>query len=156
MKDLIQFKIFLPSNIPSEASASLTYGIREISNFCRIFKFEECDKLLEDWIKLIESVIGSNNLCNFRNSETFAFWSHFLNEISIIWTERTKKLIQTILVFPIGSADAERWFSIMNHIKNDRRSRLTGKVLEDHLRVRLNANDDLEKFLSRKYAEQLL
>lgn len=71
------------------------------------------------------------------------------NEMGISWTEKTKNLIRIILVLSIGCADAERGFSIMNHVKSNRRVRL----VEDHLRVRINANDDIDKFPVKKYAQ---
>lgn len=46
------------------------------------------------------------------------------------------------LMFP--SAEAERGFSILNHIKNKRRSRLTASHLQDLIRIRLNGADELE------------
>jgi hypothetical protein len=49
-----------------------------------------------------------------------------------------QKLLHHILALPIGSADAERAFSILFHIRSKRRSRLTPKHLEDNLRVRMN------------------
>lgn len=155
MKELILFNIFRPSKIPTEVIDSISFGAREVSSICNIFKLNDCDMLLEDWGKLIESIIESENFCDFRNrnTETFSFWSHFLNEIGIAWTDKTKMLIRIILVLPIGSADAERGFSIMNHVKSDRRARLVGKHLEDHLRIRINANDDLDKFPAKKYAQ---
>lgn len=66
----------------------------------------------------------------------------------------TTKLIQTILVLPIGSADAERGFSVMNHVKSSRRSRITPKHLEDSMRIRINGPDELEKFPASKYAKR--
>lgn len=102
------------------------------------------------------SIIESVTFCVLRNdkTETYAFWSQFLNEVGIRWTKRTEELIRTVLVLPIGSADAERGFSVMNHIKSQRRSRLNGKHLEDLLRIRINANDDLAKFPASKYAKR--
>lgn len=52
------------------------------------------------------------------------------------------------------SAEAERGFSIMNHIKYDRRSRLTGGNLENLLRIRINGPDDLDSFSAIKYAKR--
>lgn len=152
----VTFKIFCPSMIPNEIDASLTYGVREIVGLCELFKFDDCDQLLKDWAVLLESIIESHDFCIFKNknTETYTFWSHFLNEMGIKWTEGTQELIHTILVLPIGSAEAERGFSIMNHVKSDRRNRLSPKVLEDIMRVRMNTNDDIEKFAARKYAQQ--
>ena len=47
-----------------------------------------------------------------------------------------RKLIQIVLVLPIGSDDVEHLFSIMNHICY-RRSRMTPKHVGDLLRIRI-------------------
>lgn len=101
-------------------------------------------------------MIENKNFCILRNknTETFAIWSQLLNEIGVKWTDITKKLIRIILVLPIGSADAERGFSIMNNIKKERRSRLNPTLLEDIMRIQINTEDDISLFAARKYAQQ--
>lgn len=154
--DLNVFKIFRPADIPGDVGQSLTYGVLEIKKLCAMFKLGECSELLNDWAKLLESIIENENFCSLRNSktETYAFWSKYLNENGISWTTKTIKLVQIILVIPIGSADAERGFSIMNHLQSSRRSKLTPKHMEDIMRIRLNGADDLEKFPASKYAKK--
>lgn len=58
-----------------------------------------------------------------------------------------------VLVIPIGSADAERGFSTMKHIKSSRRRRLTNHHLKDIMRIRINTADEIEKFPATKYAQ---
>lgn len=154
--ELKVFKIFRPSDLPQYVASSLSFGVTEISNLCKIFELGACEELVEDWAKLLESIIESDTFCPMRadKTETFAFWAHYLNKVGIRWTPRTIELIQTILVLPIGSADAERGFSVMNHIKSEHRNRLSGKHLQDMIRIRLNANDDLDKFAAIKYAKK--
>lgn len=84
------FKIFRPKEFPT--------------NVGEILKLGECLKLVEDWGNLAVSIVQSDSLCKFQNNpktETFSFWSHFLNEEGIVWTTRTQILIQTILVLPV-------------------------------------------------------
>lgn len=154
--ELKVFKIFRPSDLPQYVASSLSFGVTEISNLCKIFELGACEELVEDWAKLLEPIIESDTFCPMRadKTETFAFWAHYLNKVGIRWTPRTIELIQTILVLPIGSADAERGFSVMNHIKSEHRNRLSGKHLQDMIRIRLNANDDLDKFAAIKYAKK--
>lgn len=118
----------------------------------------DCLKLVSDWSDLLISIIDSSNFCEFgtANVETYVFWSQFLNQPGIEWTERTTKLIQRILVTPIGSAEAERGFSIFNHMKTSRRVKLTRGHVEDLMRIRINAPDNIEKFAAHKYARQFL
>lgn len=158
-EDLKPFKIFRVKEFPTNVGIAITYGVFEINKVCEILKLGECLDLVKDWGNLVVSIIDSDNLCKFRNNpktETYAFWSHFLNEEGIVWTPRTQKLIRTILVLPIGSAEAERGFSVMNHIKNKRRARLTPAHMQDIMRIRLNGVDELEKFPATRYANQFI
>lgn len=59
-----------------------------------------------------------------------------------------------MLVITTGSAEAERGFSIMNHIKFDRRSKLTPRHVEDLLRIRINGPDNMDSFSAIKYAKR--
>lgn len=156
--ELKLFKIFLPKQVPTQIGGALTYGVVEINRLCEIFRMPQSLKLVGDWSNLLISIIDSDDFCTIKtaNSEAYAFWSHFLNAPGIAWSEGTKKLIQSILVIPIGSAEAERGFSIFNHAKNSRRSRMTGRHLEDVLRVRINSVNELEKFPAIKYAKHFI
>ena len=72
------------------------------------------------------------------------------------WKSNIKFLIRTVLVLPANSADAERSFSIMNHIKNERRSKITSDNLDSILRLRINGPKQLDRFPSAKYARAWL
>lgn len=152
------FKVFIPKNIPDEIGEALTYGVMEVNNLCEEFKMFECNKLISDWADLLISMIDSPIFCTYKTSnvESYVFWTHFLNHADIRWTERTTELIQRLLVLPIGSAEAERGFSIMNHIKSSRRSVLTRKHVEDLMRIRINGPNGLEKFAAHKYASEFI
>ena len=65
-------------------------------------------------------------------------------------------MIKIVLVLPASSADAERSFSIMNHIKHKRRAKLNTKNLENLMRLRLNGPRELDRFLPAKYARAWL
>ena len=78
-----------------------------------------------------------------------------LNERSdklIPWGRLSKirKLIQIVTVLPIGSAEAERGFSIMNHIRTKRRSKLLGTTIESMMRIRMNG-PEIETFNTLPY-----
>lgn len=157
--DMKAFKIFRPNEFPINAGIAISYGTFEITNICDFLKLGECLDLLKDWGNLVVSITDSESFCKFKDNpktETYAFWSHFLNEQGISWTARTKRLLQIILVLPVGSAEAERGFSVMNHIKNKRRSRLTPAHMQDLMRIRLNGVDELEKFPAARYAAEFV
>ena len=74
---------------------------------------------------------------------------HSLLEVII-----TAKLLSISL---IGSADAERGFSIMNHIRTSRRSRLSVSHLNCTLiRLQINEKKALRHFPAIKYARALV
>lgn len=156
--DLKIFKIFLPKNMPEHIGEALTHGVVELNNLCSVFKMNDCLKLVREWTDLLVSIIDSPNFCTLRTSnvETYVFWSKLLNNPEIQWTEMTTKLIRNILVLPIASAEAERGFSIFNHAKTSRRSQLSRGHIEDILRIRINAPDDIEKFAAYKYAKKFI
>ena len=57
-----------------------------------------------------------------------------------------------VLVLPIGSAEAERGFSIMNHIRTKRRASLHGTTIQSLMRIRMNG-PELPEFNAFKYAK---
>lgn len=161
--DTKEFDVFLPSRIPEEESNIISYGVVEITKICKIFHWDEsdngCNQLLNDWTRLLRTIIDSPNFCNLRsiNTNVMAFWSQMLKTKSIAWTDRTRKLVQTVLVLPTGSAEAERGFSIMNILLNSKRTHsLTFEHIIDIMRVKINAPDDIENFAASKYAKEWL
>jgi hypothetical protein len=70
-------------------------------------------------------IVSSSAFERHRNDPTgLNFYPLMLADKKIRWNTFSKKLIQILLILPIGSADAERGFSIYKHIKFDRRARL--------------------------------
>ena len=139
-----EFDVFLPSRIPNKESKIISYGVTEITSICKFYYWDELDKdcngLLNDWTGLLRTMIDSPNFCNLRNNDTsiIAFWGQFLKANRIAWAERTKKLIHTVLVLPVGSADVERVFSVLNILLNSRRTnKLTLQHMNDIMRVRI-------------------
>ena len=63
-------------------------------------------------------------------------------------------IVRKVLVTPIGSADAERAFSTLFHIRSKRRARLSAEHLESYLRIRMNGPKDIRQFASLNYAKQ--
>lgn len=150
------FDIFVPSNLPKNSGDTSTYGIQEVFWLCDYFKFGDCPDLVEDWKTTLSSITDIDIVCEIRNNhtKTATFWSAILNHSSFPWKERVAKLIKTVLVITTGSVEAERGFSIMNHIKYDRRSRLSATHLEDLLRIRINGPNDIVQFSAQKYAKR--
>ena len=102
--------------------------------------------------------IVSDNYDDFcdvvRLSKARDILPHFLKKESIYWSRNMKKLIRILLVLPIGSADAERSFSIMNHIKTSRRGRINSDNLEFTMSIGMNGPKDLKDFDAIKYSKE--
>ena len=60
-------------------------------------------------------------------------------------------LVRVALVIPVGSADAERGFAIMNNIKTSKRASLEHRELEGLMRIKING-PSIEKFDANRYA----
>lgn len=153
---LTDLDIFSPERMPSTTADALSYGVQEIRHISDYFKWDKVNELLDAWSVLLESFVRSSRLCAFKAKETksFAFWSEMLISKEIAWKPNTKKLIYTILSLPIASADAERGFSIMNHIRTSRRSRLGPESLDALMRVRINGPNNIDRFAASKYAKK--
>ena len=67
------------------------------------------------------------------------------------WSPSIKKLIEITMVLPLGSADAERGFSILKHASYDRRSLLKSQTIDAILRLRING-PDISEFDAFRYA----
>lgn len=75
----------------------------------------------------------------------------------IAWSTKTKKMIKTILVLPVGSAEVERGFSVLNIIFNSKRTnRLMHAHVNDIMRIILNGLESIYEFTANKYAKEWL
>lgn len=151
------FDVFSPAKMPNTGDEVKTryYGLSEISRLSTKFEISETDTM-DEWQTLLLSIVRSKNYCTIKRDEAEAldFWSELLRWTDITWGPNIKRLVQTILVLPISSAEAERGFSTLNYIRNDRRKSLSGGHLEDIMRIKLNGPEDLNKFGASKYAAQ--
>ena len=156
-KEFENFDIFLPNKLPfaNQDSIIARYGQTEVLNLCIFYEWhEDCFSISEEWRNLLTSVVEHEYYCRLRNGKFVEFWSKFLhvNTTNILWTPATIKMFHTIFAIPVGSVEAERGFSIMNHIKYKRRGSLTAETLDHLMRVRINGPNKLEEFPAMKYA----
>lgn len=152
-EDLQNFIIFNPKNIPTDLAETLSYGTREIDAFCAYFSWQGCEQKLEiEWNSLLHSIGESAVFIELKNTTAtnYEFWTRLLNAEDVTWTPLTQELIHTILVLPIGSADIEQGFRIVNDIRSEWES---SKHLEDFTRMRFNVRDNIENIKAEKYAK---
>lgn len=146
-----EFEIFVPSKLPKDIADAQVYGQSQVQDLAKRFKLPEITTANE-WKELLINLIGSNTFCSQKGHAPDVFWPYYLRKKDFFWGSNIKALIETALVLPSGSADAERAFSILKHIKYDRRSSLTSAHLDDLLRIRINGPNDVSKFSAARYA----
>ncbi|MEM7106552.1 MAG: hypothetical protein AAF502_25740 [Bacteroidota bacterium] len=134
------FQVFNPARIPTNEFSVDMYGTNEITKLGEMISLPNTEKqtLLSDWKDLLTKLIDHPGFATRRKAETVDFWSFYLSEDTLPWKPSVKKVIEALLVMPVGSADAERGFSILNHAKYDRRSSLKHASLNAMLRTRIN------------------
>lgn len=148
---LAMFDALNPKQLPLDNADVFTYA-PAIMPVATRFGFNGL-KLSEEFARLLDQLLEDheNEYCMHRNNDDPArFWSHFLGHEGILWPDQLRELVQLILCLPVGSADAERGFSILKHTRYDRRSRLTPEHLQQILAIRING-PPIEKFQPRKY-----
>ena len=102
----------------------------------------------KEWVDLLLSMVQEDGYCGKLKQNPEHFWPKYLNKKHLNWGKTILRLIQIILVLPANSPDAERSFSIMNHIKYDRRSRITSENWDNWMRIRINRPKDIDRFQS--------
>ena len=156
--NIAMYNILNPRNFPAAATDAYHYGIEEIMKLHEAFYGDESDdEVLTEFVSLwrmaVMGMMTHKDWCKVKNTDkVMHFWTFFLGKTTVI-PGLIADLLKKVLVIPIGSADAERAFSIFFHLRTKRRTRLSPKNLYNHLRVRLNGPKDHDAFAAQKYAK---
>ena len=145
--------LLFPKKIPESEAEQHHYGIAhiaELSSLIGLDILETCN----EWRDLQKKLTDHYKFCVLKKERTKDFWKYYLNEKDFEIGNNMKKIILAVMVTPVGSADAERGFSTLFHIRSKRRARLTREHLEMHLRIRLNSNKDITQFPAMFYAKK--
>jgi hypothetical protein len=145
------FEIFVPKKMPKTLGEINTYGHYEIQSIADRFGLNP-ETVSKEWTDLLISMVQEDGYCDKLKNKPESFWPFYLKRTHLYWGEAIKRLIRIVLVLPASSADAERSFSIMNHIKYDRRASMTSKTLDNLMRLRINGPKQLDRLASAKYA----
>jgi hypothetical protein len=140
------FNVLLPKSLPTNLETVDLYSTT-ITTLAQRFSFET-NEMVKEFKELLTFFISeiTGEYCSYKTTEAHVFWPHFLQHQLVPWKPNIKKLITTVLVLPVGTADIERSFSILNHFKYNRRSRLTPDHVEDITRLRFNG-PELDKLM---------
>ncbi len=146
------YKILDPKHFPEDSANQETYGLADIMNLAKRYGIDPM-QAASGWKILLPALTSSPDWCTMKKSEVKNFWTYYLENNYIELKDDIRKLIRSVLVTPIGSADAERGFSVLFHVRQKRRSRLTAKNLDNILRLRLNGCKDIALFPAPTFAE---
>ena len=151
------YKILKPSEFPENEADQHFYGLEEIKDLARIFNLQG-NMLLNEWRAFLPLVTSHKDFCTLKEAKTIYFYKFYLDmkdihsNVNFIGNE-LRKLVTKVMTIPLSSADAERGFSTLFHIRSSKRSRLTPEHLESYLRLRLNGPKEISKFQAVTYAQ---
>lgn len=153
LQEFVVYNAFMPKNLPNNIFDCETYFTKELNNFFAIILNENSisSTIMNDWNNLLGAIIEHPNFEQFKSSSPVTFWSKFLAMEYLPWTKELKFIMRSVLTIPIASADAERGFSILKHIKYDRRSSLSATTIDALLRLRING-PEIKHFNAYPYA----
>lgn len=100
--------------------------------------------------------MSDHDWCHMKRSQVRNFWAHYLTSPGFDVRPALRRILEVTLSLPIGSADAERAFSIMAHIRNKRRARLNPNSLDAIMRIWMNGPKKLEEFNAARYSKAWL
>ena len=144
---------------PTNRMDFLEYGADKVRIVARQLGYD-VEVIVEEWEDLMTVFSQLAWMCdkNKRPSDSSMFWSDILRNSmeGINLGEHMIRFLRHLLSIPVGSSDAEASFSILKHIMPDRRSNLGSNSLEDSMRIRINAKDDLNEVDAIKFATEWL
>ena len=113
-----------------------------------IFKYDQItpeimDQEVDELIRQLTDPESQIKWSDILQSDATSFWSLLLTDGNL--SANMKLLVESTLAMPYGSAQAERFFSLMNLIKHKRRAMLSPDTLDVLMRVKLH--DDSIKTL---------
>ena len=136
---LSNFNLLDPANLPipnnPENIQSYVNNIKDLNSIFARLNLEELN-LVSEFKALLLTINNDRCFLTAAQSELdpVLFWKKMLDKYKKNAGLNILKLIHTVLSIPVNSADAERTFSILNHVRTKRSSRLTVENLEAKLR----------------------
>ena len=148
------YGMFNPESFPENIGDQQTYMNNELEKLSTVHSIP-ISSLKQEWLKFLEKVTTDDDWCQFKDSKVRNFWAHYLNKFDHSQLgDNLRNLTKQFLAIPIGSADAERGFSVLFHIRSSRRSKLSPGTLDAFMRLRLNGVKNLQHFPAIFYAKE--
>ena len=142
------YSVFDPAIMPSKEEELEEYGNNSIEtlsiHFKSLMKEVSLEKILHEWSAL-KFLMYRKRAASSTPISYLNFWGDIIKskkqEIPHVLL-----LVQTGLVLPIHSAEAERGFSLMKRIKNDWRASLSTETLSSLMFVNMNSQTDVSEY----------
>jgi len=135
------FEVLNPIKLPTELKDVPNY-VKKIALLASRFDLQIHVGLIEQqFSNILLAMINDHKekYCSLKlEGDSVQFWVFFSDIGLMNGQEHFRKLLHISLSLPVGSADVERGFSVMNYFRNKRRSKLTTKHVEDIARIRIN------------------
>ena len=102
------------------------------------FKIEDYEVIGILWFTMKYEIMTSMFYYEHKFDNPQEFWSSLLLSKEIRWNAPMKRLVEISLSLTTSNADAERVFSVLTHVKNKYRNRMSVKSTENALRININ------------------
>jgi hypothetical protein len=147
------FDVFHPKKFDIESAKTRTFGNNAITSLATRFDLD-APSTIKQWQDLWYELSSRPDFDEMKIKKPEHFWPALLRDPAVTIGENVRKLTRIVLVLPSTSADAERAFSHMNHIKSSRRLRMASSTVDALMRVVMNGPDDFYLFPSFKFARE--
>ena len=150
------FQVLHPRAFNVEKMKLRQYGTAEILALAQRFNLPDTNTVTEFQTFMFQLASLEDYDSRRAVTDPVMFWSTSLKDKALesFWGANWKALLRKVLVVPASSADAERTFSILKHIKSSRRTSLSDVVLNDLVRVSMHGPRDVRLLNSAKLARE--
>ena len=139
------FLIFDNRKFPEINDNVENFGTQEIVQLANSFNLPPVETS-EEWATLLQNLSRDPDFCRKKKAHPSDFWIYYVFKKPELFHENIKRMVLITLVLPTGSADAERAFSHLNLIKTKTRNRISPSLLDNLLRIKINAVKKVEDF----------
>ena len=157
---LDSFSVMDPESMPKDPNEYADYGEHDIRKLVKAFGYENyVEEIVDGWLQLMTVFSQQRWMCipSMRINKPALFWTWVLKTYGPDFEAdhpRLLRFLRHIMVVPATSSAAERAFSSLKWIRNDRRSLLSARQIENLMRVKINGNDDLSRFHAFDWAKK--
>ncbi len=149
--DIGSFDFLDPRLLPPSEFELEQYGRASIVSLAEMYGMTFGD-LWGEWQNVMNRLVRDPDFGQLKTTASTTFWPHYLMKEDVPWGQNIKKIVQRALLMPASSAQAERGFSVLKHIKYDRRSQLSLASMNAFMRIQVNGPPPQE-FAAYRYAK---